>query len=142
MPLMSPTTPPAHKPTITATQAGIASFENEAARDGGQAHDRADREVDAAGRDHRSHAERHDANEGEIARGVIEILGRGEGLRLQPAHHDADDDERDRHPERLRTREALPEIVLLDVQHRFDRDVGLRRFAAIGKLLKPCGWRQ
>src|SRR5580692_519777 len=107
----------------------IAGLENQAARDGGQTHDRADREVDAACRDHRSHAERHDPDEGEIARGVVEIIRGGERRRLQPAHHDANDEKRDRHPERLRTREALPEIVLLDVQHRFDRYVGLRRVA-------------
>src|SRR6202041_3202287 len=71
--------------------------------------------------------------EGEIARGVVEIVRGGERRRLQIAHHHADDDERDRNPERLRTREALPEIVLLDVQHRFDRDIGLRCFA--------CHWK-
>ena len=46
----------------------------------GQAEDRADRQVDAAGDDHRRHAEADDADEGEVAEDVEEIAGREEGV--------------------------------------------------------------
>ena len=81
---------------------GVTSLQGETARDRHQSHDRPDREIDAAGRDHRRHAERHDADESEVAGDVVEVLRRRERGRLQVAHHEADDDERDRHPERLR----------------------------------------
>ncbi len=46
----------------------------------GKAKYRADRQVDAAGNDHRRHAERDDADEGAIARHVEEVVAGEEGV--------------------------------------------------------------
>ena len=88
---MSPVTPPGGEADDNRRPGRIAGLERESARDRRQPHDRADREIDAARRDDRGHAERHDADEREIAGDVVEIVGGGEGRRLQLAHHDADE---------------------------------------------------
>ena len=119
-----PCDPARREPDHDRSQGGVVGFEGKPARDRREPHDRADREIDAAGRDDRGHAQRHDADEREVAGGVVEILRGGERGRLQPAHHHADDDERDRHPEGLRAGDLLPQVMLLDAQHRVDRDVG------------------
>ncbi len=63
---------------------GIVPGQEQAGHDGDERHDRAYRQVDAAGDQHHRHAERHDAERREVARDVAEVLHRAEG-RLQPA---------------------------------------------------------
>ena len=107
-------------------------LKQEAADDADEPHQRADREIDAAGEDHSGHADRHDADEREIPGDVVEIVRRGEGVRLIPAHHGAHDDERDRHPERLARGQPLPEAAPLEARDVLDGDAALDRAGGNG----------
>ena len=102
----------------------IAGLQDQPGRDPDHAHDRADREVDAAGQDHRRHAQGHDPDEGEVAGDVVEVVERREGLRLDPAHAEADHEQRDRDPERLAGEHPLAEAALLDAGDVVDLDAG------------------
>ena len=64
---------PVRSPAASATDQCMAVLQQHPADDADEAHDGADREVDAAGDDHRHHADRHDADEGEVAGDVVEI---------------------------------------------------------------------
>jgi len=102
---------------------GIVRLQCQAAGDRDHPHDRADRQIDAAGDDHRGHADRHDADEGEVAGDVVEIVFRGEA-RLAQAHEQADHHQGDRDPEGLARQQLLPERLFPDAQDGLDRDVG------------------
>src|SRR3954454_9427293 len=105
----------------------LLGLEDQAADNADQAHDRADREIDAAGQDDRGHAQRHDADEGEIARDVVQIVSTGERVRLQPRHHGADRKQGHRHPERLAAEQPLESGPLLEAGDILDLDAAVKR---------------
>ena len=104
----------------------LSCLQQEAADDADEPHDRADRQIDATGENDRGHAERHDADEGEVARDVEEIIGRGEGVGLIERHHGDDGEHRDRHPEGLAREHLLAEAALAQVRHLLDRGMACR----------------
>ncbi len=95
--------------------------------DGSEPHHRAHRQIDAASHDDRRHAQCHDADEGEVARDVVEILDTGEGMRLQRRHDHAHRQQHHRHPERLRRQHALRQRVFALLDNGGHRDGGLKR---------------
>src|SRR3982751_5302178 len=92
----------------------MSGLQDESADHSDEAHHGPDREIDAAREDHGRHADRHDADEREIASDVVEIVGGREGVRLIPGHDRAHNDEGDRDPKWLAGRQALAEASLLE----------------------------
>ncbi len=89
-----------------ATYQGYSRSRNRPATIADQAHDRADREIDAAGDDHQRHADRHDAEGREVARDVADVVRGAEG-RLRSIMNTISTKQRHRHPEGLAARTAF-----------------------------------
>src|ERR1700758_2980582 len=81
----------------------------------GEAHHRADREVDAAGDDHEGDAERGDGDERKILRYVLDVAF-GQEVRRGKVHHHDQEDQRDRDVAGLRGEDAAaPPFGLADI---------------------------
>jgi hypothetical protein len=107
--------------------------------DGDEAHDRADREIDAAGDDDHRHADGHDAEQREIAAHISEVLHRAEGMGLIDRHAEIEYDQCHRHPEGLAGEELVQPGLLAALGDVSDCGVtgfgdGLCGFRHLGSL--------